>query len=117
VRDHLWIRLVDLPTALSQRGYPASGSLVLEVADPFCPWNEGRWRLQADPDGAECRAAAAGDDVQLRLDAAALGPVFLGGASIARLTRAGRVEGDRASLRLADRMFRSDSEPWCSTEF
>lgn len=63
------------------------------------------------------RSAAAGDDVQLRLDAATLGSLFLGGASVACLARAGRIAGDCASLGLADRMFHADSEPWCSTEF
>ncbi len=62
VYDHLWVRLVDLPEALSARRYAAEGSLVLEVADPFCPWNEGRWLLEAGPDGASCgpRPAPAG---------------------------------------------------------
>ncbi len=45
--DGLWVRLVDLPAALEARRYGTSGTLVLEVADAFCPWNAGRWRVTA----------------------------------------------------------------------
>jgi predicted acetyltransferase len=129
VHDHLWIRLVDLPAALSGRRYAAEGSVVLEVTDPCCPWNEGRWLLDGGPDGAECRPAGRGvargssrdggldPAAVLRLDASALGSLFLGGASAALLARAGRVDADPAAVRRADQMFRSDEDPWCSTEF
>jgi predicted acetyltransferase len=123
VRDHLWVRLVDLPAALSARRYAVEGSLVLEVTDPCCPWNEGRWLLDGGPDGAECRpvsrggAAGPGGDAALRLNVAALGSLFLGGPSAVLLARARRVEGDPAAVRCADQMFRAGQDPWCSTEF
>jgi predicted acetyltransferase len=117
VHDHLWVRLIDLKAALSRRRYAAEGSVVLEVADRFCPWNEGRWLLEGGPDGADCRPAAGQDGARLRLDAAALGSVFLGGPSVALLAKAGRIEADRASLRRAHQMFGARLDPWCSTEF
>jgi predicted acetyltransferase len=117
VHDHLWLRLVDLPAALSGRRYAAEGSLVLEVTDPFCPWNEGRWLLEGGPDGAECRPAASTDGVDLRLDTAALGSLFLGGTSVTELVRAGRVAAGLVSVRRASQMFGSGTDPWCSTEF
>jgi predicted acetyltransferase len=117
VRDHLWVRLVDLPAALSQRRYAAEGSLVLEVTDVFCPWNNGRWLLEGGPDGAQCRPAAGAGGAALRLDAAALGSLFLGGTSVTRLARAGRIAADAATLRRAHQLFRSEQDPWCSTLF
>lgn len=124
VHDHLWVRLVDLPAALSGRRYAAEGSLILEVADPFCPWNEGRWLLEGGPDGAACRPARltarpAGQSAgaSLKLDAAALGSLFLGGTPVAHLARAGRVEASERSLRRAQEMFGAGPGPWCSTEF
>jgi predicted acetyltransferase len=117
VHDHLWVRLVDLPAALSGRRYAAEGSLVLDVADPFCPWNEGRWLLESGPDGAGCWPAGHSAGASLRLDAAALGTLFLGGTSVAHLARAGRIEADSASLRRAQQMFGAGLGPWCSTEF
>jgi predicted acetyltransferase len=116
VRDHLWIRLVDLPAALSGRRYAAAGVLILEVADPFCPWNEGRWLVDGGPDFAACQPAPHGAAASLRLDSAALGSLFLGGVSVTQLARAGRIEADPAPLRLAEQMFGGPS-PWCSTEF
>src|SRR5260370_1170572 len=40
--DGLWVRLVDLPAALSRRRYGAPGRGVFEVSDPVCTWNGGR---------------------------------------------------------------------------
>ena len=117
VHDHLWLRLVDLPAALSRRRYAAEGSLVLDAADPFCLWNEGRWLLEGGPDGATCRAAGHSTAPSLRLDAAALGSLFLDGASVVDLARAGSVEGDAAAVRQAQLMFGTGTGPWCSTEF
>lgn len=117
VHDHLWVRLVDLPAALSGRRYPAEGSFILDVADPFCPWNEGRWLLEGGPDGAGCRPAGHAAGTGLKLDAAALGSLFLGGTSVTQLAMAGRIEADAALLRRADEMFGAGTVPWCSTEF
>jgi predicted acetyltransferase len=44
--DMLWVRLVDVGAALSGRAYAADGSLVLDVRDAVCPWNEGRWKVE-----------------------------------------------------------------------
>ena len=66
--DGLWLRLVDVGAALSQRGYAAAVDVVLDVADPVCPWNQRRWRLRVATDGVgtcvptedRARPAAAG---------------------------------------------------------
>ena len=50
IGDALWLRLVDLPAAFERRGYAATDRLVLEVRDAFCPWNDGRWEIDATPD-------------------------------------------------------------------
>jgi predicted acetyltransferase len=117
VSDHLWIRLIDLAEALTRRRYAVEDSLVLDVTDRFCPWNAGRWLLAGGPGGAECHRAGDQDRAGLRLDASALASLFLGGVSVARLATAGRVTADVATLRRAHLMFRTDQDPWCSTEF
>ncbi|WP_035804958.1 GNAT family N-acetyltransferase [Kitasatospora mediocidica] len=89
--DDLWVRLVDLPAALSNRSYQTEGALVIEVADPFCPWNEGRWQLDGGPDGAHCRRAPTGAAPDLSLDASTLGAVYLGGTALGPLAAAGLV--------------------------
>ena len=112
VGDGIWVRLVDVGAALAARSYSTPGPLVLEIADSFCPWNEGRWKLE---DGEARRTRAA---VDLRCDVGALGSAYLGGFSFAQLLRSGRVEEARkgAGAR-ADAMFRTDRHPWCPEIF
>src|SRR3954469_23349794 len=55
--DGLWTRLVDVAAALSARTYAGDADVVLAVADDFCPWNTGRYRLSAG--GCERTQAAA----------------------------------------------------------
>jgi predicted acetyltransferase len=110
--EAVWCRLVDLDAALSARGYGESQPVVLEVADEFCPWNEGRWEV--GPEGVERTKA----EPDLRLGVDMLGSVYLGGFTFADLHRAGRVEElhDGALVR-ADALFRTDRHPWCPEIF
>ena len=105
------------PGRLNARRYAAEGTLVLDVTDPFCPWNQGRWLLEGGPDGATCHPAGQSPAPTLRLDAAALGSLFLDGTSVMHLASAGSVEGDAAAVRRAQLMFGTGTGPWCSTEF
>jgi predicted acetyltransferase len=110
--DALWVRLVDVGAALSGRRYSAEGSVVFDVKDDFCPWNEGRWRLDG---GAAARSDAAAD---ISLSVQSLGSAFLGGVSFAALARAGRVEElTPGGLARADALFRWDRHPWCPEIF
>ncbi|SCX48901.1 Predicted acetyltransferase [Klenkia marina] len=87
--DAMWVRLVDVDRALAARRYPAPIDLVLEVRDPFCPWNDGRWRLTGHPAGGHC--ARTDRDPDLVLGVEELAAVYLGGVSLGTLHRAGRV--------------------------
>jgi len=110
--DALWVRLVDVGAALSGRRYSEEGKIVLEVADEFCPWNEGRWKLE---DGA---AERTDDEPDLRLPVQSLASAFMGGISFATLARAGRVEEvTGGALARADGFFRWDRHPWCPEIF
>jgi predicted acetyltransferase len=113
LHDGLWIRLVDVAAALSQRGWEASGPpLTIGVTDAFCPWNQGSFRLV---EGQAERTSAAPD---LSLDVDALGATYLGGCNFTRLADAGRVvEHTRGALRRADALFRSGRAPWCPEIF
>ena len=118
--DGLWVRLVDLPAALAARRYGAAGTLVLEVADAFCLWNAGRWRLVATGEAASAAAVVERTDgpADLSLDVADLAAAYLGGIRVADLARAGRVaELTAGALRRADALFASDRAPWCATMF
>jgi predicted acetyltransferase len=110
--DGLWVRLVDVGAALSGRKYSADDTVVFEVADEFCPWNEGRWKLK----GGE--AARTEEEPDLRLPVQSLGAAYLGGMSFASLARAGLVDEVReGAVATADGMFRWDRHPWCPEIF
>ncbi len=113
LHDALWIRLVDVAAALSQRGWEAEGPpLVLGVADAFCPWNQGSFRL------AEGKAEPTTEAPDLLLDVDALGSVYLGGCGFTQLADAGRVtERTAGALLRADALFRSARAPWCPEIF
>lgn len=110
--DGLWVRLVDIPKALEARALAPADPLVIEVADPFCPWNEGRYRIAA---GHVERTQAEPD---LACEVNALGAVYLGGCTFARLARAGDVIETRpGGVERADSIFTRDREPWCPEIF
>jgi predicted acetyltransferase len=112
VGDGLWVRLVDVGAALSGRTYEADDRLVFEVVDAFCPWNEGRWKLEG---GVAERTRAAAD---LRCDVSVLGSAYLGAFDFSELVRAGRAEElTSGAARRADRVFAAERKPWCPEIF
>lgn len=114
--DDLWVRLLDIPAALSARRYTAADRLVLEVTDPFIPENAGCYLLEAGPDEAVCRATT--DAADLALDVADLGAAYLGGVRFATLALAGRVRELRAgALQRADALFATPTAPYSGTGF
>jgi predicted acetyltransferase len=112
VRDGLWVRLVDVGAALAARSYAAPGTVVIEVADAFCLWNQHRWRVGADG------IRRTDDAPDLSCDVTALGSVYLGGVTWAQLGRSLRVAERRpGALARADALFLSDAAPWCPEIF
>jgi predicted acetyltransferase len=116
IKDALWVRLVDVPKALSERTYTVDGRVTFEVRDLFCPWNEGRYTVEGSPNGASCVATDAEPDLVMSVNE--LGAAYLGGVGFRQLHRAGRVgEEQPGALARADAMFAWDPAPWCSFVF
>lgn len=113
--DSLWLRLVDVGSALQQRRYAMPLRLSLAVRDPFCPWNDGVYLLDGDATGARCTRTRG--DADLSLSAEALATCYLGGERFQRLARAGRVQGTLDALVRADASFAVDPAPWCPMRF
>ncbi|MFC8681641.1 GNAT family N-acetyltransferase [Microbacterium ureisolvens] len=94
VRDHQYVRVLDVATALEARRYAAQGTLVLDVADPL-GLAAGRYVLTVDADGAgTVRRLAEGETAEgiaVALGITELSAVYLGGVSLATLAAAGRV--------------------------
>jgi predicted acetyltransferase len=116
VEDGMWIRLVDVPSALSARGYRADGRVVFEVRDIFCPWNEGRYELTVEAGKVACTATERAADITCSVND--LGATYLGGSTFGQLARAGLVIEERSgSLAEADAIFASDAAPWSAVHF
>jgi predicted acetyltransferase len=115
VRDGLWLRIMDVPRALSGRCYACEGRLTLQVSDGILIENTGSWSLEGGPQGAKCTRGAAAADVELGVDA--LGAIYLGGVRPSALAQAGWIRGEPAALARADAMFSWDRLPWCPEIF
>ena len=117
VQDGMWLRILDVPAALSGRTYAGSGTLVLDVVDSLIESNAGRWQLAVDGDGT-ATAARTKAEPDLQLDVAALASTYLGAFRFGDLATAGRVrECQPGSLRSADVLFTPPRSPWNSTPF
>ncbi|MFD8720659.1 GNAT family N-acetyltransferase [Streptomyces sp. NPDC059629] len=111
LRDSVYVRPVDVGTALAARTYQTPVDVVLDVDDAFCPWNTGRWRLTGDTKGASCERTT--DAADLSLSVRELGATYLGGVSLLSLARAGRVAELRpGALTEASVAFGSPVPPW-----
>ncbi len=113
--DFVWVRLLNVPDALSARRYLVEGQVVIEVVDEL-GLTGGRYQLDGGPVGASCTPTSTPADISVGVDA--LGSAYLGGVSLRTLGQAGRVvEQRQGALACADAMFRSPVIPWCTTWF
>ncbi|WKX71143.1 GNAT family N-acetyltransferase [Streptomyces sp. XD-27] len=113
--DFLWIRPLDVPRLLETRTYPVADALVLEFADR-AGLAEGRFLLEAGPDGATCTPTTRTAD--LIMDIGELGTLWLGDESAVRLAALGRVGEERqGAAARADALLRTSRRPWCPDIF
>ncbi|MEU5213167.1 GNAT family N-acetyltransferase [Streptomyces sp. NPDC020742] len=109
--DWLWVRLLDVPRALTARGWFMDGELVLDVEDPFLG-EHGRYLLTVRDGKADCVPTDREPD--LSLDVRDLGSVYLGGTAPSTLVRAGHIRAHRpGAATLADALFRAERSPHC----
>jgi predicted acetyltransferase len=117
IADALWLRILDVPVALTSRKYAHDGRVVLELTDDLIESNAGRWRLAVGADGtAACTPTT--DAPDLALDIATLACAYLGTFRFADLSRAGRVqELTPGALQTADVLFTPSRAPYSNTFF
>jgi len=116
VKDGLWVRLLDVPAALSRRTYPVDGRMVVEVVDTVRPEVAGRYEIDASDGRATVKRSKRKAD--LRLGVAELGSVFMGATTATTLRRAGRIdEATTGAAARADTLFACSPAPFCSTDF
>ncbi|WP_414939996.1 sterol carrier protein domain-containing protein [Amycolatopsis sp. cmx-11-51] len=109
--DWLWVRLLDIPRALTSRGWFTDGELVLDVDDPALG-EHGRCLLTRP--GGQGRVRPDEPGARLSLDVSDLGSIYLGGTTPSKLIRAGHVRAHRPDApALADALFRAERSPHC----
>jgi predicted acetyltransferase len=110
--DELWVRVVDVPTALAGRTYNAAPPVVIEVVDPLLPTNSGRYRIGRQ--GMEPTSAAS----DLTVTADVLAMLYLGTWQASTLAAIGRLTvANPDALPAADRLFATDQPAWNGSLF
>ena len=121
VHDRLYLRVLDVPGALTARGYAADGRLTIEVLPDEVGGEDpavGTWRLEAGPQGATCSKITTGAEADLRLKVTALGSLYLGGVSATTLAAAGLIEAlTPGGIDTANRLFATNPAPSTVTGF
>jgi len=109
------LRLVDVPRALSMRGYPAElrAELHLDVRDDLLPSNRGRIVLAIEGGHGEVRRGGEG---RIRLHVRDLAALYSGFMSPAELRVLGTLAGPDADLALAGATF-AGPRPWMPDMF
>ncbi len=115
ISDSLWVRVMDIPVALSGRRYQADGSVILRVHDGSRPASGGTFKLDVEGGTGSCQPTDL--EPQLNLTASQLGAVYMGGRSIAEMVAAGTVRAKPDNAIEADRLFRWSPGPWCPEVF
>jgi predicted acetyltransferase len=96
VTDHQYVRILDVPAALTSRRFGAADTIALEVDDSLGIAG-GTFIATTDAEGratVEAVDAPPAGGPLLRLGVRELSSLFLGGVSVSTLARAGRVEAD-----------------------
>jgi predicted acetyltransferase len=113
--DWLLGRVIDVERALPLRPF-GEGRVVFELRDHMCPWNDGRWALDAGAEGSTMTRSK--ESPSLALDISALAQLLFGHLSPTRAVRYGRAEAMlSAPLALWDAMFRTEYAPFCPDGF
>jgi len=118
VSDALWVRIVDVPKALTERLYSCPVDVVLEVRDELLPANAGRWRVRAAGLAAGVTCERTSDAADIALDVRDLGAAYLGGTRLGALAAAGLITELRpGSLAPLSAAMSWDPAPWCPKIF
>ena len=115
--DGIWLRVVDVPRLLAERGYDHAGETTLAVVeDALCPWNVGSYRLTTDATQAEAEQTSA--EAEFTITPQALASLLAGHARLSHLVRIGRAEV-RSERRLPtlDALFSTNYRPHCMNGF
>lgn len=118
LKDHVWIRILDVPAALQARTYRADLDLTIEVKDDTIAENSHPWHLLVNNGVATVTRGERDSSIDLRIGIQDLSAAYLGGTTIDALARAGLIEEIQqgAASQLSD-AFRSPVAPRSTFSF
>lgn len=110
------LRLVDLPAAITARGWRGEGVVELDVTDAVLPENAGRWWLTVSGgEGRLERPSRLGSD-PLSVDIRGLAALYAGHVSVATAAALGWCAGSPRALEAATAVFPAGT-PWMADHF
>lgn len=111
-----WMRVVDVPTALSERGYVGRGSVNLAVSgDDIASWNNETWQLEVVSGEALAKKTAASPDATLSISA--LSGLYTGATTARSLAQLGKLKADPSIIERLDQMFATHWKPHCPDHY
>ncbi len=117
IQQTRWMeRILNVPTALSQRGYPPDldVTLDLQIDDDLIPENTGCWQVRVGDGAAQVEAGGVGT---LRMNIRALAALFSAYFTASELVQLGQIQASSsAQIAAADRVFAGPT-PWMPEVF
>jgi len=111
MRDNIWVRILDLPAALSARAYAADAEVIVQVTDKQLPANDGLWRLRIADGQLTATPAHEGAAADIVIAAQELGAIYLGGVTLSSLASAGLVTGSPSAIAALSAAFAWHEKP------
>lgn len=112
--DGVWLRILDMPLATSQRRFESDGEVVVRIDDNmgFC---DGTWRFTVTDGHGVAEESDAKPQVRLGVDVLAM--MWFGDRSATTLSLAGLVSGDSQGIHYLSQMFATSAPPVNLSQF
>ena len=115
-QDGILARIVDVARAFPKLRFLGEGTLVFEVLDDLCPWNRGRWQMEASAEGTA--VSRTGKKPQLTMPISTLAMLVFGQISATEAARMGRLTvQEESALPVWDGVMCASYRPFCADLF
>ncbi len=92
MRDQVWVRILDVPTALMARSYLKDVDVTIGIEDSWIEENSHPWRFHVVDGAATVERAERNASIDVKMSIQELSVAYLGGTTLDALALAGLVE-------------------------
>lgn len=110
VHDHGWLRVLDVPVALTARTFAAPIDVAIRIEDSL-GFAAGLWRLRVGGEGTAAVEPDASEQPDVTMDVAAFSTLYAGAIRASTLHAAGLLDADAETVLLLDRAFSAYPAP------